>query len=127
MDHLTSGDVMTLMYAIVGISLSSWAMLMGMALIFGKRAAIAQTYIEESPWKSLVCGVLLALVGGGFALVLLGLPNPIAKLLGWSLLSYLLAIAAVGSGGLAMLVGNRIGGMEPGVSRFGALARASAC
>src|SRR5207244_1031003 len=54
---------------------------------------------------------------------LLGNPNPLVKLVGWALLSYLLAISAVGGGGLALLVGERIGRMEPGISRFSALAR----
>ena len=44
MDSLTSGDVMTVLYAIVGISVSVWATLVAMALLFGRRAAAGWRY-----------------------------------------------------------------------------------
>ena len=67
MDHLTSGDVMAFMYAIVGISLSVWATLVGAALVFRKKAAQAHTHFEQSPGLSIILGGVLgipAIVGG---------------------------------------------------------------
>src|ERR1051325_6352210 len=101
MDHLTSGDVMTVLYAVIGISLSVWATLIGMAMIFGRRASRSEDLIEQSPWKCFWIGLGVWGLFGFIALILLQAGNPGIKLAGWALLSYLLALSAVGGGGLA--------------------------
>src|SRR3989442_935209 len=118
MDHLTSGDVMTVLYAIVGISLSTWATLVGMAMLFSRRASCAEDLFEQSPWRCFLLGLVVYGVFGLLAAVLLGLPNPAAKLVGWGLLSYLLALSAIGGGGLALMISRRIGRMDDRLSMF---------
>lgn len=125
MDHLTSGDVMTVLYAIVGISLSAWATLIGMAMLFGRRASRSEDLIEQTPWKCFWIGLVVAAPVIFLGVVLLALPNGVAKLAGWALLSYLLALSAVGGGGMALILANRIGKMDSNLSRFTSLARAS--
>src|ERR1044071_197256 len=102
MDHLTSGDVMTVLYAVIGISLSVWATLIGMAMIFGRRASRSEDLIEQSPWRCFGIGIAVTAPLGLIAILLLQAPNGIAKLVGWGLLSYLLALSAIGGGGLAL-------------------------
>lgn len=125
MDHLTSGDVMTVMYAVVGVAISSWAMLIGMAMLFSRKAEHAQVVLEDRPWTALILGFVIALPIGLLAGALLANPIGLVKVAGWALLSYLLALSAVGAGGLALLVGRRISTLDERVSTFSALVRGS--
>src|SRR5690242_15466631 len=126
MDHLTSGDVMTVLYAVIGISLSVWATLIGMAMIFGRRASRSEDLIEQSPWKCFWIGLAVWAPLSFVAILLLQAPPAPAKIAGWALLSYLLALSAIGGGGFALMLAQRVGKMDTGLSRFTSLARAAA-
>ena len=125
-NYLSSGDMLVIVTVVIGIAVSVWALMIGMALLFSKRAQMARDSFEEAPWRSFVIG----LVVGGLVLlagfIFVASPNVVAKLVGWGIISFFAAVAAIGAGGLGILVSDRIERMEPGVSRFAALTKGAA-
>jgi len=120
---MTIGDVLGMTAGVIAVSLANWALLIGMALLFGQRAAQAQLKLEARPWRALGTGIAVVATAGLFAIILLNQPNGLLKLIGWVLLVGLLAVSALGGGGLALLVSNRIRRLEPHLSAFAALGR----
>lgn len=83
-------------------------------LLFPNRVRVARVRIEQTPWKCLLLGFVLAV---GLTLptaILLSLPAAPAKLLGWSVLFLGLAFSSLGAAGLARRLGeafnNQAGG-----------------
>src|SRR5947209_130522 len=104
-DHITSGDIQTVILAIVAIAVSTWATLITAALLFRRKSEAAKRCFEGGPGLSVFLGLVVGGLAtlGGFAL--LQVPNPLVKLAGWMALSLVIAISAVGGGGLALLAG----------------------
>ncbi len=120
---MTIGDVLAVVAGIGSACVAAWALLLGMALLFNRRANLAQQNFEASPWRVLATGAVLALLGVGGAIVLLNQPNGILKLVGWALLLATLALAALGAGGLILLLAESVQRAQPGMSHFHALLR----
>jgi hypothetical protein len=120
---MTIGDVLAWVAGVLGVSVANWALLVGTALVFEKRAALAQQRIEEDSLRVFGTGVILVVTAGVLALVLVNQPNGALKLVGWMLLMGLLALCALGGGGLALLLGSRIRHLDSGLSSLSALAR----
>jgi hypothetical protein len=120
---MTIGDVLAVVAGVGGTCVAVWALLLGMALLFSRRASLAQQSFETSPWRVLATGGMLLLVGSGGAIVLLNQPNGVLKLVGWVLLLGVLALSALGAGGLALVIGTCVQRAEPRMSDFGALLR----
>lgn len=120
---MTIGDVLAAVAVIIGLSLSAWALLVGLALLFTGFAARAQEHLENTPGAAFGTGLALVATVGLAALALLKAPNGLLKLIGWLLLLVLLLFSALGAGGLALLLNHRIRGLEPELSEFKALCR----
>jgi hypothetical protein len=105
--------------------LSVWAMLVCVTLLFTQKATCAQTEWQEHSLRAFALGVLLTATAGLAGMVLLQQANGLFKLIGWVLLLALFGLSTVGSSGLALLVAERVQGVEPQMSRFGALIRAA--
>ncbi|MBV9867349.1 MAG: hypothetical protein JO316_18485 [Abitibacteriaceae bacterium] len=123
---MTIGDVLAVVAGIIGIGLSGWALLISMALIFNRRVAQAQEHLEKAPWASLGVGLVLTFTLGLLSIALLNHPHGLLKLVGVGLLTGLLWLSSLGAGGLALLINQRIRGLEPGLSEFKALCRGGA-
>ena len=124
--YFSSGDMLVVLTIVISIAISVWALMVGMALLFSKKAQMARDSFEEAPWRAFVIGLF-----AGGATAFLGIaftvsPNPLAKLVGWGIISLFAAVAAIGAGGLGLLVSDRISRIEPGMSPFGALMKGSA-
>lgn len=119
------GDVLGILSLLLGVIASGWTLLVIVALLFGKRAQLAKSAIETRPWQTLGIGVVVSLVAGLVGAGLSGSGNGIAKLVGWVLLSSLLAGAFVGASGLTLMVGSRIRSMAPDTSEFASLSKAA--
>jgi hypothetical protein len=117
------GDVLGTTFLVLAMCVSVWALLVGVALVYGEPAGDARTRLEMGARHSLAVGFAMALVGGGLGTLFANLPNGLIKLGGWALLLGLLALAALGGGGMALLVGGRIEERAPRLSSFGALGR----
>ena len=125
-NYLSSGDMLVIVTVVIGIAVSVWALMIGMALLFSRKAQMARDSFEEAPWRSFFMGLTVGGITLIIGIVLAGSGNPIGILTGWGIISLFAAFAAIGAGGLAMLVSDRIDGMEPGMSRFAALLKGAA-
>ena len=123
---VTIGDVFSVVAAILAICVSAWAFMLTTALLFRQRTHIAQSDIEARPWRAFGIGLLLLLTIGVVSLGMIGNPIPGIKLMGTLLMLGLLSIAAVGGGGLAQLIGERMRPMDPALSAYGAIGRGAA-
>jgi hypothetical protein len=119
----TIGDVLTIIGMIFGILVSIWALLVGFALLFPKKARAAQEEIETAPWLSFITGVLTYGIGIALVLVFLNLHNPLSTLIGWMVAIGMLALSVVGGSGLSLLAGKRIQQMDRRRSQYRALER----
>ena len=122
---MTIGDVLATLGAIVGFGACAWAISLGAALLFPTRCATARDHVRESAARTFGVGLALVASLGLFGLVLIGQAFPAAKLLGWIIELTLLTFASLGSGGLVMLVSERIRQLDASVTPYQALSRAS--
>lgn len=120
---VTLGDVFTVLALIFGIGGTAWAMTVALALLFPSVVLRAQSNVETKPWACLGRGLLLILIPGVVSIVLLNLPNPLAKLLGWAGLMGLFAVAALGCAGIASRAAGSLRQHSEGVTEFGAFAK----
>ncbi|MBV6458440.1 MAG: hypothetical protein HONBIEJF_01568 [Fimbriimonadaceae bacterium] len=120
------GDSLTLLSIVAAACLSAWSLMVGCAILFGRKAAHAKVTLEQKPWRAFAYGVVCMFTVGLVAIVMLSIPNPAMKVLGMSLMFLILFVAALGASGMALLVGNRIQPLDPDVAPFRALSRGSA-
>jgi hypothetical protein len=119
----TLGDVWAITALIVGISACAWALLLCLALLFQHRSQLAMGSIAARPWESLGIGFALTLIWGGLSILLLSVPLPAVKLLGWLLLLGLMAVSFTGSSGLVLLAASRLRAIDEGLTAYGAMSR----
>ncbi|MCC6442579.1 MAG: hypothetical protein IT210_03865 [Armatimonadetes bacterium] len=123
---LTIGDVLAVIGSVMLICVSTWALLMAMALLFEGRVAQAEIRLMMAPGRAFGAGLLLAVTVGLFAVALLSQANGLVKLIGWSLFLGLLLVSALGASGLARLIGHRIEAVEKDISPLRAYGRGAA-
>jgi hypothetical protein len=121
----TIGDVMTFIGLIGGLLISIWASLVGVALIFPRKATRARTHLESSPWASLILGAALLFLGGLTTVFLLNLHNPLLTFMGWGLIIYMLGIMVIGGSGMALVMGSRMQKMDRRCSELRGLSRSA--
>jgi hypothetical protein len=119
----TLGDVWAITAAIVGIAACAWALLLCMSLFFVRRTEAAKERIEEAPYKLIALGLIAVVLIGGAGIVLLSVAFPVAKLIGWMLLLWLMAVSFTGSAGLVRIAGERISQLDSRLSPYGAMSR----
>ena len=117
------GEVLGVTFIALAACISLWALLIGIALVFGERAAEAQMRLETRPFPMLAVGVGLALTAGLVGQILVNQPNGMLKLVGWALLLGLLTLSVLGGSGLALIVAGRIQQAAPRLTLFAALGR----
>jgi hypothetical protein len=123
---ITIGDALTVVSLIGGTCLALWAMMVGMVMLFSRRAGQAAAHLERSPAGALLIGAVLTTAVVVANVVLQQAPNGLVRLIGWSLIYGALSISLVGASGLAMLVGGRIQRMDGRMSAFSGLTRGAA-
>jgi hypothetical protein len=94
--------------------------MMGTAVLFPKRSSAATDAIRTNPGRTLLAGFGAFLLVGIVAFAFLSNPLPFSKLLGLALATGLLAIAAIGAGGLALLIGERLRTLKPEMTPYDA-------
>jgi hypothetical protein len=123
---ITIGDALTVVSLIGGTCLALWAMMVGMAILFSRRAGQAAAHLERSPAGALLIGAVLTIAVVVANVVLQQAPNGLVRLIGWSLIYGALSISLVGASGLAILIGGRIQRMDGRMSAFSGLMRGAA-
>lgn len=121
----TIGDVLTVLAVIAGTYVSVWAMIIGCALVFPKKAARAEEHLRTAPWISLILGAALFIIGGFFTILLLNLHNPVLTLLGWLLAVAMIVTMVAGGSGLALVMGARMQQLDRRCSAYRGLARSA--
>jgi hypothetical protein len=110
----------------VALLMFCWAgVIIGVALWFPKQANRAKTALSGMPWVCGATGVGLAIMIA-IGIVLLGIPNPLARLVGAGLLLTLSALLCLGGAGVSLLMGDRISELSGAKTSFSALVRGSA-
>ncbi|MBW3623862.1 MAG: hypothetical protein KY468_10695 [Armatimonadetes bacterium] len=123
---MTIGDVLAVVAGVFGVGLSVWALLVGVAVMFGSAAHRGKAILLLSPFKVIVTGLLAGAVIGFIAVALMNQANGALKLAGIALLLGLLAVSALGGGGLATIMAERVRRQDGGLSPFAALGRGAA-
>lgn len=121
---MTLGDVLAVVAGVLGLAVTGIAILLAMVLIFPRTTERARQHVLK-PWRAFFVGLLVALTLGVLALVLLNVPNPVVKILGWVLFSWLCVRLLIGMAGLLQVMAERIRERAPHLSDFTALACAS--
>ena len=119
---MTIGDVLAVMAAVFVVGATWAATILLTALAFPARAALAQRKLVSGPGASAARGVGVSLVFGVLAAAFWSHPGP-ARLIGGLFLGALGALAAVGSAGIARLVGERIQAVGSHMNPFATLTR----
>ena len=120
---MTIGDVLGVAGLLFAVGICSWAIMMATALLFPSRCRTAKDAIEATPRQTLIKGFLITVVVGIVGIAFLSSPFGPLKLLGTTILTGLLAVAAVGAGGLAQLLGSRLKAMQNDMSEYGLVCR----
>jgi hypothetical protein len=120
---LSIGDVFSVVAILFGTAFSAWAMLIASAMIFSRKAKISQSLMRHAPGRTFVLGVIMLFVIGVISLAFLSVPFPLAKLVGWSGILFVLGFATIGSGGLVLLVAERLRDYDVRLRPFTALTR----
>ena len=117
----TIGDVFAVIFALVGIGLTSWALTVSCALLFPQRVEMARASCDLGFWRNLLPGLGMLLIG------LVGIPllagHVFGKALGWSLILLALGVGAVGAAGLSHLAASRLKQMAPEMGEYPAFVR----
>ncbi|MCW3098621.1 MAG: hypothetical protein JWL77_4239 [Chthonomonadaceae bacterium] len=121
---MTQAQVQAAM-AVVVVLIATWAgTMMAVALLLPKQAKRASEALNGMPWMCGATGLGLAILTIiGF--VLLGVPAPPVKFVGFLLLMGLSALLCIGGAGVALLMGDRISEMSGARTSFAALVRGS--
>ncbi len=108
----------------VALMISLTGLLTSVAILLPAHAQRAEAELEQSPKRCLFVG-LLSLLAFVFGIVLLNLPVPPLKLIGFAVVTAISGIVTVGGAGMAGLMGKRISEMSGAKTTFGALVRGS--
>jgi hypothetical protein len=122
---VTIGDVLAIVSVLLGVGVTSWALMVCCGLLFPNRVENARAVFERHGLLSIGTG-LLTLIPGLIGLVLLSVQLPGVKLIGWTLILAVLAIGALGAAGLGHLAGRTLTRMSPDMAPYPAFVRGCA-
>ena len=122
---LIIGDVLAVVFALVGACVTAGAMMLCGALLFQGHASRAREACRVAPGRGLVLGLLLTIVLAALSIAFLKVPLPAFKLVGTVVYLSLMAVAAIGASGIALLLSERVAALDLSLSRYGALLRAA--
>jgi hypothetical protein len=122
---VTIGDVFSVVAFLIGLGITAWALMVSCGLLFPNRVERARDAAQSRPWGNIGLG-LLVLLPGLIGVLMLQVPAPIIKLVGWTLILAVLGIGALGSAGLGHLAGRSLSRMAPQMGDYPAFARGCA-
>ncbi|MBC8143225.1 MAG: hypothetical protein H7Y38_17500 [Armatimonadetes bacterium] len=114
---MTFGDVLAITLLITVTITTLWAGLVAFTVLFSRRAQVAANALKDAPGKQIGIGALIALVAGTISVMLMTAGGPVA-MIGFAMLAAALALAVLGSSGIALLIAERLQTLEPGQSRL---------
>jgi hypothetical protein len=123
---MTIGDVLGIEGVLLGLGICAWAVMIATAILFPARASAAKESIEASPLGTVILGLAVTLFFAILGLAMSGSPHPLIKILGLFALTGTLAVGGVGSGGVALIMGERVRTLQPEMNPYQAFCRGSA-
>ncbi|MDR3690969.1 MAG: hypothetical protein P4L46_16440 [Fimbriimonas sp.] len=120
------GDVLATISLLIGTCVSVWALTITYGLLFPERSEIAKDAVSAQPWQCVGRGVAIVLTAGLLGVVLVNIPNPLVKLLGWVAILGILCVAGLGLSGIARSAGEHLTRMAPDMSNYAAFSRGAA-
>lgn len=123
---MTIGDVLAWVGGIGALCATAWTLYVAVALLFVQRASMAADSILTAPGKHGLLGFLVTLALGPVSVAMIVNPIPGSRLVGMILLVAMLAFAAVGGAGVALIAARRIRTLDSAVTPFAALCRGAA-
>ena len=108
----------------VALMISLTGLLTSVAILLPAHSQRAEAELEQSPKRCLFVG-LASLLAFAFGILLLNIPNPLLKLIGFALITTISGVVTVGGAGMAQLMGKRISEMSGAKTTFGELVRGS--
>lgn len=122
---MTFGDVLAITLLIVVTVVTLWAGIVAFTVVFSRRAQVAANALTDAPGKQVGIGAIVALITGILSVVLMGRGGPIAAL-GFAVLAAALAIAVLGSAGVALVIAVRLRELDTRYSPLSATTRGAA-
>lgn len=122
---ITIGDSLSVVATLLGLGVTTWALVMVVSLLFEGKARQAKSVLADSPWKCFAIGLMLILTVGLISVALASAAEPVLKLVGTIGYLWLLAQGALGVAGLAHLVADRISEQDPQATPYRAFLRAT--
>jgi hypothetical protein len=124
---MTIGDVLAFTAGVAVTGGTLWAALVTNTLLFPEKTRSARAILMERPKKAFGLGGLLLVTAGAIGFAFIAQPGGgLLGLTGWLIILFLLALASIGSAGLALEVGERLRGVDTGKSSLAATGRAAA-
>lgn len=117
------GDVFAVIATLVGLFLTGYAMISGLSLLFAARARQAADELICAPRAIALRGFLIGVPSIFLFLVMLGLPNPITKLVGWMGIVLLLTVSMFGASGVAWIMAEKLRLLDANQTPHSAMSR----
>ena len=114
---MTIGDVLAHALLIAVTIGTLWAGIVAFTVIFSRRAQVAANALVDAPGKHIGIGLGIATVAGIVSVMLLTAGGPVA-IVGIAVLAAALALAVLGSSGVALIIAERLQTLSPGQSRL---------
>jgi hypothetical protein len=108
---LVLGDVIATVALVLFTAVAGFATILLASLLFPVRAEAAARRIESRPYLSFVLGLVIGVPVIVIGLVLLNVPSPAVKFIGFVVLLVLLLMGTLGLAGLARILGQRLQGL----------------
>jgi hypothetical protein len=119
------GDVFAIIATLIGLGVTSWALMVCCALLFPDKVSHARVSSGKYARANIGLGLVLLIPGiAGF--VMLSAGPPLLKVVGWVILLSILSVGAIGAAGLAYLASDTLRKMAPDLSEYPAFVRGSA-
>jgi hypothetical protein len=119
---MTFGDVLSIALMVVLTITTTWAGIVAFSVIFSARARAAATALTDRPGRQVGIGVILFGLAAAGSVSLASKGGPVA-IVGFMIIAAVLAVAVLGSAGLALVVSERLRALDPKYSALEATAR----
>jgi hypothetical protein len=122
---MTFGDVLAITLLIVVTVITLWAGIVAFSVVFSGKARIAAQALTERPGRQIGFGFLIAAVSTGITIAFLSKGGPVASI-GFFIAAAIMALAVMGSAGLAMVVAERLKQLDTTYSPLSSTVRGAA-
>src|SRR4051812_33863567 len=104
---MTFGDVLTIALMVVLTVVTTWAGIIAFSVLFSSKARAAAAALTAAPGRQIGTGFAVFVVAAAAAVTLMGKGGPLAAS-GFVIAAAVLAVAMLGSSGLALVVSERL-------------------